>query len=392
MATQNNNSITNKTDKTNGELIFFKNAPSYDEIHTTTQEHVSQPINTTPIDPNTNNIVNTFGSEKNMASVTSKLLSDLDENIKQTEPTDAENIEEIVTKYIKLLDPADKYYLKYQQIYENGEKYIQYLKSSEYIQYRKDRKALESRYSNNKRYTVEVTKKKVIVYKKDSEGKTDKTTRLDELTRPTYIDLLEIFDKTHKNITQTRLKLRSLYNQLINRPFVKFDVKNKFIKQRDNMITKLNEFYSIQYYYNKINGNVQTEKQVALPKITSYYSENKQEIVPRLTAKYISVAPEELQNLYDNGMKKLELYNNINEILLTNTDNKQDLKGLIKQYINFDKEQQQELLNKIEKKKSHQPINYIVIPPGLEIPMDNSIISPRDMRPFFAMRKKTTSS
>lgn len=377
---QQSKSINNDKKQT---LTFFKDAPKYNDINMTADASPETEIsddskivaqNTTP----------------NISQPNEKMMSTINDTIQQLELTDGEQIENIVNQYIKFLDPADKYYLKYQHVYDNGEKYIKYLKSPEYVQYKKERKALESKYSSNKRYTVEVTKKKVIVYKKDSEGNTDKTVKLDELERPTYINLVDIFDKTHKNITQTRLKLKAMYNQFINKPYIALDVKNKFIKQRDAMIVKLNDFYSIQYYYNKINGIVQTEKIVALPKMTHYYSENKQELVPRLLSKEISIAHNDLQLLYDNGATKLELYNKIQELILTTPDKKKEINELIKLYINFDEEHQRELLHKIEKKKNHQVINYMVIPAGLEMPMDNSIIKPRDIRPFFAMRKKSS--
>jgi hypothetical protein len=369
-----NNITTEENSSSQKKITFFKDAPEYRESSQNTE---AQTETATPAQP------------ESQSSQIEKVLSAMDEEIKQLEPTDAEQIETIVYRYIKLLDPADKYYLKYQQVYDNGEKYIAYLKSPEYVQYKKDRKSLESKYSNNKKYTVEVMKKKVYVYKKDAEGKTDRTAKVDELARPTYINLIDIFDKSHKNITQTRLKLKNLYNQLMNRPFVKVETKNKFIKQRDSMISKLNDFYSIQYFYNKVNGIVQTEKHVGLPKISYYYSENKQEIVPRLVSKEISVPNDDLQLLYDNGAKKLELYNKIQELIIANTD-KKEVQALIKQYINFDEEQQRELLYKIEKKKNHQLITYMVIPAGIEVPADNSIISPRDLRPFFAMHKKSS--
>lgn len=390
---QNKPEAASSIDDKKQSITFFKNAPAYNDIN--------MPADKTPeteISDDSKIAAQDATPTVSQAQPTStatpmeKMISTIDDNIQQMELTDGEQIESVVTRYIKLLDPADKYYLKYQHVYDNGEKYIKYLKSPEYVQYKKERKTLESKYSSNKRYTVEVTKKKVIVYKKDSEGNTDKTAKLDELERPTYINLIDIFDKTHKNITQKRLKLRSMYNQYLNKPYIALDVKNKFIKQRESMITKLNDFYSIQYFYNKVNGIIQTEKIVALPKMIWYYSENKQDLVPRLLSKDISIAPEDLQLLYDNGATKLELYNKIQELVLTAPDKKKEINELIKLYINFDEEQQRELLHKIEKKKNHQIINYMVIPAGLEMPTDNSIIKPRDIRPFFAMHKKASTT
>lgn len=367
-------------------ITFFKDAPAYNDIN--------MPADASPetelIDKRISIIQDTPANIP--LTPIEKMISNIDNTVQQLELTDAEQIENTVTRYVKFLDPADKYYIKYQHVYDNGEKYIAYLKSPEYVKYKKELKALESKYSSNKRYTVEVTKKKVIVYKKDSEGNTDKSAKLDELERPTYINLNEIFDKTHRNISQTRLKLKAQYNQFITKPYIALDVKNKFIKQRDAMINKLNDFYSIQYFYNKVNGIIQTEKIVALPTMINYYSENKQGLVPRLLSKDISIAAEDLQSLYDNGATKLEMYNKIQEMILTTPDKKKELNDIIKMYINFDEEHQRELLYKIEKKKNHQLINYMVIPAGLEMPSDNSILKPRDMRPFYAMHKKASSS
>ena len=375
----------NKTvDEKKQSITFFKDAPAYNDINM-----AADPSPETEI---TDGSTNPEPASNVMQTPMEKMMSTIDNTVLQLELTDAEQIENTVNRYVKLLDPADKYYIKYQHVYDNGEKYIAYLKSAEYVQYKKDRKTLESKYSSNKRYTVEVTKRKVIVYKKDSEGNTDKSAKLDELERPTFINLNEIFEKTHRNISQTRLKLKAQYNQFVARPYIESDVKNKFIKQREAMINKLNDFYSIQYFYNKVNGIIQTEKIVALPKMIQYYSENKQEVVHRLLSKDISIAAEDLQLLYNNGAAKLELYNKIQELLVSAPDKKKEINELIKMYINFDEEHQRELLYKIEKKKNHQIINYMVIPAGLEMPTDNSIIRPRDMRPFFAMHKKANSS
>lgn len=378
--------MTSPQDNKKETITFFKNAPVYNDVNMKADNSPETAIS--------DNLKNSRPetTSKMMSTPMEKMVSSINDNIQQLELTDAEQIENTVLRYVKLLDPADKYYIKYQHVYDNGEKYIAYLKSPEYVQYKKERKALESKYSSNKRYTVEVTKKKVIVYKKDSEGNTDRAAKLDELQRPTYVNLNEIFEKTHMNISQTRLKLRALYNQFINKPYISLDVKNKFIKQRDSMINKLNDFYSIQYFYNKVNGIIQTEKIVALPKMINYYSENKQEVVRRLLSKDISIAAEDLQLLYDNGAAKLELYNKIQELIVSAPDKKKEINDLIKMYINFDEEQQREILYKIEKKKNHQIINYMVIPAGLEMPVDNSIIKPRDMRPFYAMHKKASSS
>jgi hypothetical protein len=373
-------------------ITFFKDAPTYNDINMPADPSPETEITDGSTNPEPASNMTPKPASNVMQTPMKKMMSTIDNTVQQLELTDAEQIENTVNRYVKLLDPADKYYIKYQHVYDNGEKYIAYLKSPEYVQYKKERKALESKYSSNKRYTVEVTKKKVIVYKKDSEGNTDKAAKLDELERPTYINLNEIFEKTHRNISQTRLKLKAQYNQFVARPYIESDIKNKFIKQREAMITKLNDFYSIQYFYNKVNGIIQSEKIVALPIKMPYYSENKQEVVHRLLSKDISIAAEDLQLLYNNGAAKLELYNKIQELIVSTPDKKKEINELIKMYINFDEEHQRELLYKIEKKKSHQLINYMVIPAGLEMPTDNSIIRPRDMRPFFAMHKKASSS
>lgn len=391
-------SMTTNDKKQKSMLPFFKDAPAYNDIHMPADVSPDTEISNTivrreisseklSIPEPTNGITNGTTNGTTNDTPMQNMMSTIDSTIQQMELTSIEQIENTVLLYVKLLDPADKYYLKYQYVYDNGEKYITYLKSPEYVQYKKARKTLESKYASNKRYAVEVNKKHVIVYKKDSEGNIDKANKLDELERPTYINLLDIFDKSHTHITQMRLKLKSMYNQFIAKPYINIIVKNKFIKQRESMITKLNDFYSIQYFYNKVNGIIQTEKIVALPKLTYYYSENKQGLVPRLLTNDISIAAEDLQLLYDNGAAKLELYNKIQEeIIRALPDKKNELNDLIKTYINFDEEHHflRELLHKIEKKKNYQIINYMVIPPGLEMPIDNSILKPRDMKPFFA--------
>ena len=116
-----------------------------------------------------------------------------------TQIPEAEQIEDNVMLYIKLIHPHDKHFIQYQYIYDNGEKYISYIKSAEYQKYLKDRKALEQRYSSNKKYIIEVTKRKVTVFKRDKEGNIDKPSPLDTLSRPSYINL-QIHWQKHSSI------------------------------------------------------------------------------------------------------------------------------------------------------------------------------------------------
>ena len=308
----------------------------------------------------------------------------------QLGPSDAEQVEDMVMLYIKLLDPADKYFLQYQTIYDNGEQYIAYLKSPEYLQYRKAKRTFDVKYSNNKKFSVMVVKKKITAFTRDKSGQPG--SQIDSLTRPTYINIVDVLEKTHKSLKQTRIKLDNVYGRLLDKPFISQQAKATFIKNRESLITKLNEFYALQYYYQKINGLNQTNTLVTLPKVFNYYSENAQELQPRIITKEVSISQDDIMQQRANATNKLELYNKIKAGML---DSKRDapmskeLKDLVQSYITFDESNSKELDSLIDKKKKHIQLEYLVVPPGLEMP-DNSLIKPRDLRPFYASKKSAS--
>ena len=294
---------------------------------------------------------------------------------------DVDQIEDNVMMYIKLIHPHDKHFIQYQYIYDNGEKYISYIKSPEYQKYRKDRKLIEQRYSSNKKYIIEVTKRKVLVFKRDKDGNIDKASAMDTLARPSYINMPDTLANAQLAISQLRIKLDADYVKLTGKPFIKQDVKARFIKDRESLINKLNGFYAIQYFYHKINGIIQHNKTINMTKINNYYSENAQGLVPRLINKEINISHDEINITNELNSNKLDLYNKIKEAILNND---KDVSALIKAYINFDTEHLATINQVIEKKKSHKPIVYLVVPPGLDYPSDNIILKPRDFKPFYA--------
>ena len=356
------------------DFVFFKNAPMYPENNIISTKPVEMPQEQ--------------GQSHGFANIKDNLMS-LDAQIDGLTKTSVEAIEDQTLLYIKLLHPDDKYFIKFNTVHEQGEKFIKYLKSPEYIQYKKSYKSLESRYSNKKLYYIKVTKNKVLVHKIDKEGNVNYSGILDSLHRPSYINVTELLDKHCKLLDQKRYSLRTIYNVLTSKPFITQDTKIKFIRARDAFIDKINDFYAIQYYYNKINGIRSSSKIITLQKIDNYYSDNIGYIVPRLINKDIYMADDEFSNLYDNETKRLELYNTINANILAGLDgNKTDLKTYIKEYLALSTT---ELTGVINKKINYIPINYLVVPHELPYPDDNKLLKLSNYKEFYAAKNKVNS-
>lgn len=310
----------------------------------------------------------------------------------ELEPSAPDQIEDTVMLYIKLLNPADKYFLQYQSIYDNGEKYIAYLKSPEHIQYRKARSIFYAKYSNNKKFSVMVAKKKITAFTRDKSGQPG--AQIDTLAKPTYINIFAVLEKTKTSLMQARIKLNNTYDRLLSKPFISQQSKATFIKHRETLITKINDFYALQYYYHKINGQTQTNKLVSLPKVSTYYSDNAQELLPRITTKEVSISQDNITQQRTNATNKLELYNKIKGHMLNSKRDApmtKELKELIQSYITFDETNNKELDLLLDRKKKHIQLEYLVVPPGLEMP-DNCLIKPIDLRPFYASKKSASST
>jgi hypothetical protein len=277
----------------------------------------------------------------------------------------AESTENMVLKYIKLLTPEDKYLLDFQKIYDTGNLYISNYKSELYQEYKNMFKIFMSKYYNPKKYKVTSDNQKLTAYRRNNDG-TYEDTPVNTLEKYHFLNSGDIVKNSYKALAQMRNRLTHEYNNILKQPYVDIAIKSKFIKRRDYMIKLLNEYYTISYYHNKINNIITANENIVLSRSSEYYSESRNELLPRLEPSTINVAPEIITLLNENSSQKLELYNQIKALMTSNTD-KSEIKKAIANYIKFDSNNEQ-LNSKIQRKLNKITIDTLVVFPGQDLP------------------------
>lgn len=310
------------------------------------------------------------------ASLRSVTLTESEGNLAQ------DNIEAKVLKYVKLISPEDKYLLDFKSIYETGNLYISNYKSEEYTEYKNTFRIFMGKYYNPKKFRITCNQSRLTAYRRNKDGKfEDKPT--EEIRKLQFLNAETILTDAYKALGQQRNRLASEYKHIMSKPFVEYSVKTKFVKSREYLIKLLNEYYTIQYYYNKINNIVIANKEITLSRPSEYFSQTQNELIPRLAIATVNLDTESISTLNEAATTKLDLYNKIRTLNGTKDaqtpNGKKELKSMITEYLNFDKNNNQELQSKIKRKLNRKVIKEVVILEGQELPE-------------FANRQKTSQS
>jgi len=302
--------------------------------------------------------------------------------------------EQKVLKFVKLHNTNDRFFINWNNIFTLGELYFSNYTSDEYRAYTNKLKLITAKYYNPKKYTIIFDDNQIRAYSKPSTAK--KLEEGDQTANPPNTTPLEILDKPFfrnaqyeiKNgytaMSQMRVQLDNTYKFLSSQPYVETSDKKKFIKLRNKFIREINSYYTHMYYFNRINNYVMTEKEIILPQIKMTYSETTNEMLPRIDKVNIRLAEDVINQKYSNEAAKLELYlavkQKINEQKSNPKDKKlnDELKTLMKEYINFDKLYQSKLLALINNRKSKKVISELVIFEGQPHPGDGSVVNPAD--------------
>lgn len=165
---------------------------------------------------------------------------------KLVEEAEESQYKEKVEQYIKLISSADPALIDYEYIYNRGHYYIKLYKE-DYMSYLEKLEQLTSKYYNSKKYTFNTTNKvfEVLSLKDNSS-----VTKLD---KPAIKNVVEYLYKAKNQIQRDRNRLLDKYNSyLIDKNLNEGQIRG-FNKKRSYLINKLNEYYAIEYYYNRIN-------------------------------------------------------------------------------------------------------------------------------------------
>ena len=329
----------------------------------------------TDIDPNTvvdndiDKISNFLDTSINEVAQNDTLSVDLGINYDALASTPTTTIEEKVMEYLELNTPHDRFFLRWQTIHDNGELYISNYKSTEYQDYKYKVRMLFSKYYNPKKYTIHIDHTTISAYNIDKHDNTNEGKPITSIDKPRFINVKYMLDKTYNAIKYLKNKLSGEYAFLSKKPYISPIEKQKFIKQRELFIKKINEYYTYMYYYNRINNLVMTHNKLTisyLPIVPQYYSEKNNTILPRIDKVTIQISQDNITKKYQNESAKLELYNKIQQNLKLTTTSKDkqlqtETRELLKEYIEFDARYQSDLVKLINRKKHKQLICDIVI-------------------------------
>jgi hypothetical protein len=165
---------------------------------------------------------------------------------KAIEEIEASQYKEKVEQYIKLISSADTALIDYEYIYNRGHYYIKLYKQ-DYIPYLEKLEKLTTKYYNSKKYTFNTTNKVFeVINLKDNSS----VTKLDKTNTKNVVDYLY---KARNQIQRERNRLLDKYNSYLTDKNLNEGQIRGFNKKRTYLINKLNEYYAIEYYYNRIN-------------------------------------------------------------------------------------------------------------------------------------------
>lgn len=175
-------------------------------------------------------------------------------NLKTVEMTDEQVIEEAETshykekveQYIKLISSADPALIDYEYIYNKGHEFVKLYKE-EYLPYIEKLGQITGKYYNSKKYTFNNTNKyfEVLSLKDNSS--------ITKINKPTIRNVEEYLFKAKTQIQRDRHRLLEKYNSYLTDKNLSEGQIAGFNKKRSYFINKLNEYYAIEYYYNRIN-------------------------------------------------------------------------------------------------------------------------------------------
>lgn len=260
------------------------------------QEH--KIVNIIPTSETTNNTLNTV------------LLTEQTEEdeVKQQEISD---YKAKISIYIKLLSDNDYQLIDPEYIYNRGHYYINEYKIK-YQPYIEKLNEVTSKFYNRKKYSFDNNNKSFNVLLVAGDNKETKIVK--SLEKPKTMNVIEYLKKACNIIQRERSRMEYKYNILLHSNGITQGDINGFNKKRNFFINKLNEYYAIEYYYNRININSSNFKNIAITNLINGKLRYDNKLIQQ--HKYI--------NLVENDINIRKLY--INALIEGN-------KGSIKEYL-----------------------------------------------------------
>jgi hypothetical protein len=297
--------------------------------------------------------------------------------------------EQRVLTFIQLHNPTDKYFLNWSNIFTLGELYYSNYTSEVYREYQNKLKLLTAKYYNPKRFILHFNNTQIRAYAKDTGGKGEPhkipdSKPLDVLDKPIFIDAQTEMKSGYAKIRQMHVQVENTYKFLTGLPYVEPVDKKKFVKLRNNFIRAINAYYTHMYYFNRINGYNMKDKPITLPHLNMTYSEEYNQMLPRIDKITIRLSDDIIMQKYDNDTAKLKLFleikKKIQEQHIHPKDKKKndELQALLKDYLEFDKVYQSKLNSHITTLKTKKIISDLIILEGQPQPGDGAVVNPNE--------------
>ncbi len=252
-----------------------------------------------------------------------------------------------------LIEETDKKLIDVQKVESDVKLLLNNYKSNEYLQYNKLLNKIPKIFGK-KTFNIEYKKESIKIHKIKKDGE---SSLVHNIVKPIISNIINFEGELH-NINYQRSTLKKSYVEYITDENVSLADKNKFIKDKNTFIELLEKYYTHKNYYMIVNNLVGSENYTTIS-ISSYlpFINTKTEYDNQLFFSQYKINPEVIEEINENKIKSLDNFNNIRENLSINNDN--ELREIIKQYLNKD---DKEVVNKINKviKEQDEDINYIV--------------------------------
>lgn len=259
-----------------------------------------------------------------------------------------------------LLDISDNQLIDITKIEEKVLQNVNNYKSEEYSNYLKILKKIPKIFGK-KTYQIEYTKDAILIYKliKKNKTKDDKGDNhreiLHKIQKP-ILSQLPNREQTKLDLEHIRNDLKQQYINYVEQDNVSLTDKSQFMKQKEEFINKLEEYYiDVNYYYSANNLKESNEdKHISVANYKIFMNE-KAEYDNKLFLSHYRINSEIINEINQHKSDSLDKYNLINEQI--ELENNKELEKTIQEYLNKDDTEITKKLKKVIKQQNNM-IDY----------------------------------
>jgi hypothetical protein len=279
---------------------------------------------------NTSNIDDTSNMNNNINNDTDLgTKMGIDSNSEQQNYTELDLNTKRVKLYLELLNDNHHYFINYNDCYNKGQVLLDLLETNNTQELKNTIKMKLTKYKKSKNITFETGIANIEIIDNKTSNK------IDVIDLPYCLDLGEILDKYENKLNNLYINCQRKYDNLIKEPQNDEGELAEFRKMRAKLEKKINEFYTLQYVYNNIKKNRNTDNHYILHNAKDTYCASKGDTKFLLQLSNSSINSKSLAYLLET---EVSILNSYNEILLDINNSKsyelsKETKEKIKDYI-----------------------------------------------------------